>query len=283
VYGISSATQKLYLNDIIETYCVDLTRIKPSADGGIPTTNNNNGILQNVKVSFDGGSTYTVSNVLSYYKDPNLPDGLRSVTSYYNPLTERSPILPRVPKLTAASNFFFPYNLFNPSINGIITDTSNWSGSVSGHKVADIDECPADYYLIWMDRTGAVQCQPFAGKTVYSENISTTYRTDFLNKQVAYEKGLTGAWTLNTAPLDDEHYKVYASITTSPYIWVYDTKKDAISVANGADNSWTEKTWKNQKKLFSLNITVRTAPIQYRTRFPETVRTFLLLYQSIRH
>ena len=35
-------------------------------------------------------------------------------------------------------------------------------------KIGEFDECPSDFYLIWMDRTGAYQCQPFNKKVSVS-------------------------------------------------------------------------------------------------------------------
>lgn len=258
VYGDSATTHKLYLNDIIASYCTNTNNIKPTSTGGRPTIIDTTGILQRFTVTFGTGASGggTTDWVLSYYKDPNLPDGPRS-TGTNNPLKERSNVLPRVPS-TSGSNMFLPIVLYSGGM--VQTSFNGWNGNYGGTKVADVDDCPAAYYLIWQDRTSGIQCQPFNGKMTYSENVNTTYRTDYLNEQVPYEKNVTGSWNLNTGWVTDEQYKVCASITTSPYIWVYDTKKDCVSCCNGADSSWVEKTWKNQKKLLNLNISVHSVP-----------------------
>jgi len=121
-------------------------------------------------------------------------------------------------------------------------------------KVADIDECPAPFYAIWLDRTGVYQCQPFQCNNIFSETITSSNTVNFLDEKRPYIKSVTPKWSLYTDWMDEEHYKAYESLLTSPYIYLYDTEKDLGAWVNCTTESWTDKTYKNQKKLFNLNV-----------------------------
>lgn len=128
--------------------------------------------------------------------------------------------------------------------------------------VARVDECPADYYVIWMDRTGGYQCQPFSGRMDYSENIASTNVVNALEETRPYMKNVDSIWSLHTDLLTDEEHKAYASLLTSPYIYLYDTKNDMGIWCYCTDSSWKDKVYKNQKKMFSLNVNLKSSAVQ---------------------
>ena len=129
-------------------------------------------------------------------------------------------------------------------------------------KLADVDDCPSKYYLIWMDRSGAYQCQPFNKKSTRKENVRRTQITNFLEEDRNVGVSIRDSWTLNTDWLNEEEYKAYESIITSPYLYLYDTEIDRGYWVNCKDNSWEEKTVKNNKKLFNMSVNVETlAPV----------------------
>lgn len=121
--------------------------------------------------------------------------------------------------------------------------------------VALIDHCPSDYYVLWQDRTGAYQCQPFSKKTTYNETITTSYLTNEIDEERPYNKQITSTWTLNTDWLTPDGHKAHESILTSPKIYLFDTKNDLMWEVNCTDSSWTDH---DSKKLSNLTITLRS-------------------------
>lgn len=151
------------------------------------------------------------------------------------------------------------YNLMGLTYDA---DTIYFSGrgdSISGGiPVAKIDECPAEYYLIWIDRTGAYQCQPFSGKNILTEDVKTSYRTDLIDSQIPYNKEVVNKWKLNSGWLTDGEYKAFESVLTSKYVYLYNTKVDQGWDVNVETNSWVEKT-KENNKLFNMQLDVKSA------------------------
>lgn len=123
-------------------------------------------------------------------------------------------------------------------------------------KIAEIDNCPAPYYLIWIDRSGAYQCQPLEGKCTLSESIATSYRVNAIDESIPYNKTVTNQWKLNSGWLNYDQYKAYESIMTSKYLYLYDTENDEGHEVVIDTNEWTEKTQKNKDKAFNLQIDV---------------------------
>lgn len=129
-------------------------------------------------------------------------------------------------------------------------------------KVGEFDECPSDFYLIWMDRTGAYQCQPFNKKSVRKENITTTTIINSIEETRPISKTVTNNWTLNSDWLNFDEYRAYESIFTSPYLYLYDYKNDEGYWVNCTNKSWEEKTSKNTTKPFNLNINLESIQSQ---------------------
>jgi hypothetical protein len=121
--------------------------------------------------------------------------------------------------------------------------------------IANIDECPSDYYLIWMDRTGAYQCQPFTKKVSRTENITTTTVMNMLDVSRPAVTTIKNTWTLNSDWLNKDEYNAFESIFVSPYLYLYDTKIDKGYWVNCDTKQWTSKT-KFDKKLHNLSVTV---------------------------
>ena len=122
--------------------------------------------------------------------------------------------------------------------------------------IAEYDDHNADYYLIWCDRTGGYQCQPFCKKSTMSEDIASTTITNSFNEERPYLRTVTTKWQLNSDWLSYEEYKAYESIFTSPYTYLFDVKHNELTPVMCTDKSWTEKSSKNTRKPFNLKITV---------------------------
>lgn len=140
-------------------------------------------------------------------------------------------------------------------VHGIGT-TPQWNDIKDNIIIAEYDDCVADYYLIWCDRTGGYQCQPFRKKSTLSEDIATSTLTNSYNEERPYLRSVTNKWTLNSDWLSYDEYQAYESIFTSPYTYLFDTKFNELTPVICTDKSWAEKTNKNTNKPFNLKITV---------------------------
>lgn len=125
-------------------------------------------------------------------------------------------------------------------------------------KIATFDECPSDFYLIWMDRSGAYQCQPFNKKVYRKENITTTSVVNSIEEKRPILKSVTNTWTLHSDWLSFSEYEAYESIFTSPYIYLFDYKNDEGYWVNCTNKSWDEKNERNTNKPFNLTITLES-------------------------
>lgn len=143
-------------------------------------------------------------------------------------------------------------------INGY-SDYSIW---FLGDEVAKIDICPAKYYLMWQDRAGSFQSQPFDKISTYSETFDREYITNF--------KGVKRPTTITTSPkirvqtgyIDEKLYPYYESIFTSPYLLLYDTKEDKSYLVN-VTGDYIEKTFKNQsRQMFNIQLDLEFAKNQ---------------------
>lgn len=123
-------------------------------------------------------------------------------------------------------------------------------------KLADVDRCPSEYYLIWIDRTGAYQCQPFDGKVILSEDINTSYTINLINQKHVSNKLTTNSWTLNSGWLNYDQYKAMETIFTSKYLYLFNTLYNEGYEVILNDKTWTEKTKSNKDRLFNLQINV---------------------------
>lgn len=130
--------------------------------------------------------------------------------------------------------------------------------SSSETKIGELDDCPSDFYLIWMDRTGAYQCQPFNKKTIRKENINTTNIINSIEETRPILKSVTNTWILNSDWLNFDEYRAYESIFTSPYLYLYDYKNDEGYWVNCTNKSWEEKNSSNTKKPFNLTINLES-------------------------
>lgn len=125
------------------------------------------------------------------------------------------------------------------------------TGTTNQVKVAIIDNCTARYYLQWQDRLGGFQSQPLNDNITYSESFDNETVQDYRNVKRNSTIGIKSKWKLSTGWIDEKIYPIYESILVSPYLVLYDELYDkAYNVICTGD--WTEKTFKNQKKLLDI-------------------------------
>ena len=122
--------------------------------------------------------------------------------------------------------------------------------------IAIVDDCPARYYLKWVDRFGGVQCQGFDGKF----NFKSNYERSLISNNYKYQRNINSyvanKWTLNSGYITEDDYIIYESLNISPYIQLYDTEQDRTFDVLVENTDYTEKHYKNEKKMLNFNITV---------------------------
>lgn len=122
--------------------------------------------------------------------------------------------------------------------------------------VAIFDKCYSRYYLAWMDRYGDVQSQAFDGKPEYTEKIENSEIQDYKLRRRIAQKQIQPVWKLNTKWLSEDIYPMYEAIYTSPYLLLYDTQTNRSWNVILTDTNYKEKTYKTEKSLFNLEITL---------------------------
>lgn len=125
--------------------------------------------------------------------------------------------------------------------------------SFDGEKVAEIDMCPSKYYLMWQDRGGSFQSQPFNNKVTYSETFNRSEVQNYHNERKLSNVQVQPKWKINSDWIPEELYPFYESIFVSSHLLLYDVEEDvAYNVMVTGD--YTEKTYRNQKTLFNLTL-----------------------------
>lgn len=124
-------------------------------------------------------------------------------------------------------------------------------------EVAKVDSCPSRYYLQWRDRYGSMQMQPFSKVDTYSEDFTRTEIKNYQDTRRLSNISIQPKWKLNTGWLNSSVYPYYESLFVSPWIKLYDVVENNIYDVIVTENSYTEKTFKNQSRsLFNLEINV---------------------------
>lgn len=126
--------------------------------------------------------------------------------------------------------------------------------------IAKVDKCPSKYYLIWMDRTGAYQCQPFSKKSSMTEDINSVNIMNLKGEIRPALKEVKTSFEINSDWLNKAEYKAFESIFTSPYLYLYDTELDEGYWVNCTQKKWEEKS--HLKKPYNLSLTLETNSTQ---------------------
>lgn len=157
----------------------------------------------------------------------------------------------------------------SPSGNMIITNLINSEGytisasyNTSEETIAVIDYEPAEYYLMWINRHGAIQCQPFCKKNTVSESVSTSYINSLTNEATPSNKTVEYNWTLNSHWLTYDEHNEFESLLTSKYVWLYDTARGWNTLVNVADSKWTYKNTKHHNRPFNMTVNLKAAQNQ---------------------
>lgn len=123
--------------------------------------------------------------------------------------------------------------------------------------------CPKGYFMLWQDRLGSGQCQPFEMVSTYSEEVTGSEITNYYGKRSLYKVEVKPKWKLNSGWLTDDEYRAYESLFVSPWIKLYNADENACYEVILKDRAYTEKTFGNQgRRLFNLSVEVEQVETQ---------------------
>lgn len=136
-----------------------------------------------------------------------------------------------------------------------------WREPVYGNApqhIAIIDMgCLPKYYLMWQDRYGGYQCQPFAKVDTFGNEYKFEEMKDYENRSRNINIDVQPKWKVQTDWINEKYYPYYESIFVSPYVVLYDTEEDMVYNVLVTDKEYTEKTWSNQHNFFNLELNLK--------------------------
>ena len=150
--------------------------------------------------------------------------------------------------------------------NAVIDTTKDkaYIGADQNHIFAQIDMCPAQYYVQWIDRYGTYQCQPFSKISTFSNDYSTTHMISYDKVKKPIFKTVNSQWNLNSDFITEDKLPYYESLFVSTKVILYDAQNDMSYNVVLTDTKFVEKTFANQqRRMFNLQITLEKANEQY--------------------
>lgn len=138
----------------------------------------------------------------------------------------------------------------------------NDSNKSEYRKVAEIKSCKERYYLLWQDRYGSYQSQPFKGKMEYSEDITNEEILSYTGRRRKSNVVIQPKWKLNSGWLKEQLFPLYESIYVSPILKLYDTKTQHEYDVILKDTPYVEKKYLNDKKLLSIELNLEATQTQ---------------------
>ena len=167
--------------------------------------------------------------------------------------------------------FFKSYGYFLNTYEkgGVPMNTDYWvymryadsSGTYQYRRIGIIEACKERYYLLWQDRFGSYQSQPFKGKMEYSENIENSEYVSYTGERHKYNVQVQPKWKLNSGWLKEDLFPFYESIYVSPILKLYDTETETEYDVILNDN-YVEKKYVNEKKLLSIELNLEATEKQ---------------------
>lgn len=167
--------------------------------------------------------------------------------------------------------FFRSYGYFlnTDSKGGVPMNTDYWvymtwknSNNVSQYRrIAIIEACKSRYYLLWQDRFGSYQSQPFKGKMEYSENIENSEYVSYTGERRKYNVQVQPKWKINSGWITEDLYPFYESIYVSPILKLYDTETQTEYDVILNDN-YVEKKYENSKSMLNIQLNLESTEKQ---------------------
>lgn len=128
-------------------------------------------------------------------------------------------------------------------------------------RIAIIEACKSRYYLLWQDRFGSYQSQPFKGKLEYSENITNSEYVSYTGERHKYNVQVQPKWKINSGWITEDLYPFYESIYVSPILKLYDTETQTEYDVILNDN-YVEKKYENSKSMLNIQLNLEATEKQ---------------------
>ena len=138
---------------------------------------------------------------------------------------------------------------------------TNSSGVSQYRRIAIIEACKSRYYLLWQDRFGSYQSQPFKGKMEYSENITNSEYVSYTGERHKYNVQVQPKWKINSGWITEDLYPFYESIYVSPILKLYDTQTETEYDVILNDN-YVEKKYENSKSMLNIQLNLEATEKQ---------------------
>lgn len=130
-------------------------------------------------------------------------------------------------------------------------------------KVAHIDYCPARFYLVWQDRYGGTQSQPFTGTCTYVETISRTETLKSNNKRQIASTTVQPKFTITSNWLNFKTLPYFEGLFVSPWLQLWDTETGISYDVIITNSDYTEATFKsNNRQMYSYTLDLEVAKKQ---------------------
>jgi hypothetical protein len=124
---------------------------------------------------------------------------------------------------------------------------------VGGIPVAKTeDSCNTDCYLVWVQRDGALNCQPFTKSSKFSKTFNNKTAVDVRNAEWKISSTETGVWKLKSRTLTEDEYKDMGQMFESPYILLLEMQTGKMWYVNITSKNYEEKkrTRTDRKPIF---------------------------------
>jgi hypothetical protein len=129
------------------------------------------------------------------------------------------------------------------------------------NKIAVLDYCYKRYYLLWQDRYGGFQSQALLDNVTFSETFDVTETQNYRNERRKSFIQVQPKWKLSTGWIKEDVFPYYESIYVSPILVLYDAYEDK-SYEVIVNSSYTEKTYKNEKKMLNISLDLEASSKQ---------------------
>lgn len=260
------------INDIVHGYTYPNATGGPQtvADNEIGTVNAWTGILPRLPKLTDPGALTPQNDFFAMFTLPytsttaSRPDAfmqfrLYDVNGNNRRYVESIETIPKagymkyvIGSMRLYSNF---YNSANNELGYLTAAISARDGYDSNETIiAYVDNDPADYYVMWINRFGTWQCQPLCSKWELTEKVTTNSITTVYDETIPYQKSSEFNWKLNTHWLNYAEHEEFQSLLTSKYVYLYNTKTHEGHYVTITDSNWTFKNSVNTNKPFNLTV-----------------------------
>lgn len=125
-------------------------------------------------------------------------------------------------------------------------------GKTTSYAVAEVDECPSDYYISWMTPYNTWMSQGFNGRKTMTDNAENTVVTDVYDIEHTIHTKRTDSYFVNSGFVNQDMFNLLMTIANSYIVYLYDVKNDYGRYVTVIDTQVTE-----QYKRRNLQLTLK--------------------------